>query len=60
MREELGKIAYNAYCDEMGWKSGITGDSLPSFEDLPEKIKAGWIKAAYAILRHWNEIYWGD
>lgn len=46
---ELGKIAYEAYCETTGWKSAVTGADLPPFEKTPEAVQKGWIAAAKAV-----------
>lgn len=45
----LAKIAYDAYCESANWKSLITGDKLPPFEDLPQDIRNAWLAAAHAV-----------
>ena len=48
----LGRKAYEAYCESVGWKSAVSGASLPQFSSTSDLIRAGWIKAALAVLRH--------
>ena len=43
-----GKLAYNAYCEAVGWKS-VRGDNLPKWEEQSEKLQAAWNKAALAV-----------
>jgi hypothetical protein len=44
----LGQVAYEAYCDAVGWRS-IRGDQLPSWDNMPwQKIKAAWEAAGLA------------
>ncbi len=50
----LGRIAYEAYCDSTEWKSAITGQPLPIFEQSPEPVRRAWIAAAAAV-RHVTE-----
>lgn len=45
-----GKIAYDAYCEETGGVSLISGDKLPKFEDLKQSIKDAWAAAASAVI----------
>lgn len=47
---ELGKIAYDAYAHAVGWKS-VTGDKLPEWPDLPERIQLAWCLAAAGVAR---------
>lgn len=49
-----GRTAYEAYCDELDWKSGITGAPLPSYEDQDGKIIAAWEAAASKVLEVFN------
>lgn len=46
---ELGRIAYEAYCETTDWKSAVTGAALPQFFDTPEKVQNGWAAAAAAV-----------
>jgi hypothetical protein len=46
---KFGEIAYNAYCETTGWKSAITGEDLPPFNETPEAVQTGWIAAAIAV-----------
>ena len=43
------KIAYEAYAKQTHWKSIITGDKLPEFENLRPEIQAAWETAAKAV-----------
>ena len=47
--QELGKIAYDAYCEVTDWKSAITGAPLPAFEETPALVQAAWRIAAKAV-----------
>lgn len=42
----LAREAYEAYCSAAGGKSLVTGDPLPSWEMLPEKIQHAWLMSA--------------
>lgn len=46
----LARIAYEVYCETTGWKSAVTGQSLPPFEKTPDTVQAGWAAAAYAVV----------
>jgi hypothetical protein len=52
MFNNLGRVAYEAYCAEVGGKS-VGGEDLPSWEDQckgrPE-VAAAWVTAAHAVL----------
>ena len=40
--ETPGRVAYDAYRDAAGGRSLVTGDPLPSFDELPAQIRAAW------------------
>lgn len=46
---ELARKAYEAYCGSVGWKSAITGDDLPLFDNCPKAVKEAWIAATKAV-----------
>lgn len=46
---KFAKIAYDAYCQQTGGKSLITGDLLPQFEELKQSIQDAWYSAAAAV-----------
>ena len=46
----IARSAYNGYCDQVGWKSAITGDDLPPFDALHDKVRLGWIAATDRAL----------
>jgi len=48
--EDFGKVAYDAYCDTVGWKSAITGSALPQFANSSPAVRIGWMKAAAAVV----------
>ena len=41
-RESIGKAAYGAYCENTNWKSLATGQDLPLWDKLPERIREAW------------------
>lgn len=45
-----GEIAYNAYCNQSGWKSLASGADLPPFAATKPEIQAAWEVAAQAVL----------
>lgn len=45
-----GKVAYDAYCEDTGGVSLVTGDKLPRHADLPVEIRRAWDAAAEAVL----------
>lgn len=47
--DALGKLAYDAYCGHVGWKSSF-GDSLPEWGNAREHIREGWRKAGMAVM----------
>jgi len=51
--QKLGRVAYDAYCQERDWKS-FNGDPLPSFAEMTVKspqIAAAWVTAAKAVAQ---------
>ncbi len=48
--DPLGKVAYEAYCQQTGWKSLATGDPLPAWVDQGERIRLAWGSAALAVM----------
>lgn len=47
--DQVAALGYEAYAEEVGWKS-VRGEPLPKWEDLPENIRKAWIAAASAVL----------
>ena len=44
-----GKIAYEAYCVVSDGKSLVSGQALPSWENLNQEIQGAWNAAAQAV-----------
>lgn len=44
----LGQVAYEAYCDSVGWHS-VHGDVLPAYADQSPTIRSAWEAAAQAV-----------
>ena len=55
--ETPGRVAYDAYRDAAGGRSLVTGDPLPSFDELPAQIRAAWEVAAQAVKLRYGAIY---
>ena len=51
--EHIGKIAYDAYCKERGWKS-VRGDSLPQWEQQDQSLRTAWVYGAQAVVDYVN------
>lgn len=49
---ELGKVAYDAYCETTDWKSAVSGAQLPQFSATSELIQKAWIAAAKAARKY--------
>lgn len=49
---ELGRVAYEAYCQSVNGRSPITGDRLPPFDELALEVSVGWIAAARTVAGH--------
>jgi hypothetical protein len=48
---EIGQIAYEAYCEEIGWLS-IKGEKLPKWDKVKKHVQIGWYKAAVAVAKY--------
>jgi len=48
--EKVAKKAYEAYCLYTDNKSLVTGDDLPTWENLPLNIRSAWDASAQAII----------
>lgn len=46
----LGKLAYDAYCANRGWKS-VRGEPLPQFDQQSPELQAAWEEAANAVSK---------
>ena len=51
-QEEYGRIAYDAYCESVGFVSHYTQDALPEWDNLAEPVQVAWCSAANAVLGH--------
>jgi hypothetical protein len=51
-----GRRAYLGYCESSSGKSLISGQDLPSWNDLKQEIKDAWIAAADAVLYQDDDI----
>lgn len=52
MKDEYGRIAYEAYCEHTNWKSLATGQSLPQWDGLKPEIREAWIVSSDALAKH--------
>lgn len=48
MNEELGKLAFDQYKISVDGKA-VSGDPIPDWDDLPERIRTAWNVAADAV-----------
>lgn len=46
----LDQILYEAYCEEAGWKSAVTGAPLPQYDQCPDAVKRCWRATADAAM----------
>jgi len=54
----IGKAAYEAYCETVGWKS-FNGDQLPTWEQQLESkpgIAYAWVQAGNEAVRKHEEL----
>ena len=57
--DNIGKIAYDAYCQSTDGKSLASGETLPVWFALSNEMKNAWTAAAQAVdvhVRNSNEI----
>ena len=59
-KEAYGRLAYDTYKSNAGGKSLVTGDPLPDYDALPERVQFAWeaaadIVATQAILDNGGE-----
>jgi hypothetical protein len=48
---DLGQVAYEAYSVSAEGKSLVTGDALPDWSGLPDRVQESWRHAAEAVQR---------
>jgi hypothetical protein len=46
--QSLGEVAYNAYCEAVGYQS-VRGETLPGWEDQSEQLQEAWDTAGEAV-----------
>ena len=51
LMNDLGKIAYEAYCKERNYIS-FNGERLPHFEEQSTDLQNAWRKAAQKVAEH--------
>ena len=51
--DDLGKAAYDAYCQQRGWKS-VKGDPLPQWAEQDPNLRQAWMAGAEAVIQHAN------
>jgi hypothetical protein len=49
--EKRGKIAWDTYCKHIGGGNPVT---IQAWEELTENKKAGWCRAADAVVREYS------
>lgn len=52
MEKSIAQIAYEAYCETTDWKSLVSGQPLPQWDDVRPDIKIAWKEAANAVRDH--------
>lgn len=48
MAAELGRVAYEAYGESVGWTT-FSGTGMPTWEEQNERLKQAWNSAAAAV-----------
>lgn len=51
MAIDIGRIAFQAYSDEMGGKT-YDGKDIPKWENVGQKVQDAWRAAGVAVLRY--------
>lgn len=51
---DIGKIAYDAYCEATGWKSLVSGADLPQWNEVRPEIQAAWRAAGNAVMNRFT------
>jgi hypothetical protein len=51
---ELGKVAYEAYGESVGWTT-FSGQKMPSWQEQNDRLKLAWNAAAEAVARNVRE-----
>lgn len=54
MADELGRVAYEAYGEAVGWTT-FSGQKMPTWEDQNERLKLAWNRAAEEVVRRGRE-----
>lgn len=52
---DLGRFAYEGYCSYTGYKSLVTGEPLPTWENLKPEIREAWEVAASKVISHYED-----
>lgn len=46
---DQAKMAYEAYCNHTDWKSLVSGQPLPQWQDVRPEIKVAWEAVVRAL-----------
>lgn len=46
----LHEVAYDAYCESTDYKSAVTGDPLPEFDQTNERVQAAWKHSTRRVI----------
>ncbi len=49
----MARRAYTAYSASVDFTS-VRGEQLPRWEDTPDRVQAGWVQAACAVVQEWS------
>jgi hypothetical protein len=50
--DDLAEVNYRGYTAESGNRSLVSGELLPEFSAVPEKIRGAWRAGTRAVVRH--------
>ena len=48
--KSLPQIMYEAYCEQTGWRSAVTGAALPQWNQCSKAVQRAWDASSNAAL----------
>ena len=46
----IARVGYESYCAYTGWKSAVTGDNLPKWNELPAGVINAWFASTEGVI----------
>lgn len=50
----LHEVAYDSYCEATDYKSAVTGDPLPEFDQTNEKVQTAWMRSTRRVIEEYE------